>query len=142
MACKEEDGDDHSEDLKLRFAKKREDSRKINVAPAKGKDQMKLEVKKHLHKEAHDAANPQHTSSPGVSGSLVRRGYRIDEEGAICRLYSDDSEIHDVNSKNGEPYCENIILNNVNYVQCMLQTTHGVIIPPGKNGGNWTCKSK
>jgi len=44
MASDEEDGDDHREDLKLGFAKEWEDSRKINVAPAKGKDQTKLEV--------------------------------------------------------------------------------------------------
>ena len=45
MASKEEDGDDHREDLKLRFAEEWEDSRKINVTPAKGKDWMKLEMK-------------------------------------------------------------------------------------------------
>jgi hypothetical protein len=45
MASNEEDGDDHREDLKLRFAEEWEDSRKVNVAPAKGKDPMKLEAK-------------------------------------------------------------------------------------------------
>ena len=45
MTCKEEDGDDHRKDLKLGFAEEWEDSRKVNVPPAKGKDQMKLEVK-------------------------------------------------------------------------------------------------
>jgi len=44
MASEEEDGDDHREDLKLGFAKEWEDSRKIYVAPAKGKHRMKLEV--------------------------------------------------------------------------------------------------
>ena len=44
MASKEEDGDDHREDLKLGFAEEWEDSRKVNVTPAKGKDQMKLEM--------------------------------------------------------------------------------------------------
>ena len=57
-------------------------------------------------------------------------------------MYSADSKIHDVNSKNGEPYCKYIVLDNVNYIDWVLQTTHGVIIPPGKNGGDWTCKSK
>ena len=95
-----------------------------------------------MHKEAHDAANPQHTGSPGVSSSLVRRRYRIDEEGAIYRLYGVDSKVDEANSKNGEPYCENIILNKVSYANWVVQTTHSVIIPSSKNGSNWTCKSK
>ena len=45
-------------------------------------------------------------------------------------MYSGDSKIHEVNSKNGEPYCEYIILNNVNYVRWVLQTTCKLLTVP------------
>ena len=53
---------------------------------------MKLEVKNTHTKKPTTLPIPS-TGSPGIPGSLVRKRYRIDEEGAVYRLYGVDSKV-------------------------------------------------